>query len=276
MTSAFNYERDLCVKCRNRKLSRVVAALTEGRLLVAPENPASVVQYLIFELAHGDVRSQLDSLEQFDTAWVLRVLHHIATGLQQLHTIGIAHQDLKPSNVLVFSAQIAKLADLGRSAYKGEKAPHDDHPFAGDPAYAPPELLYHHLNEDWGRRRFGCDAYLLGSMVVFFFTRASMTALLLNHMDESHHPSDWPGSFPEVLPYLRHSFAQALPLLESELSAGLREPLMTAVRQLCEPDPLHRGHPANRIGFRDPFSLERYVSQFDLLAKKVEIGLLGR
>ena len=42
-----------------------------------------------------------------------RTLHHIAVGLQQLHGEGIAHQDLKPSNVLFFETFGAKLADLG-------------------------------------------------------------------------------------------------------------------------------------------------------------------
>ena len=34
----------------------------------------------------------------------------------------IAHQDLKPSNVLVFSRRISKVGDLGRAAVRGQEA----------------------------------------------------------------------------------------------------------------------------------------------------------
>src|SRR5262249_27237780 len=122
----------------------------------------------------GDVRKYLDVAARFDSAWVLRSLHHVATGLRQLHSAGIAHQDVKPSNVLVFDAKISKVADLGRASSQGESPPHEDHHIAGDPEYAPPELCYHHVVPDWNQRRLGCDAYLLGSMVVFFFGRCSV------------------------------------------------------------------------------------------------------
>ena len=41
------------------------------------------------------------------------------------------------------------------------------------------------------------------------------------------------------------------------------------VRQLCDPDPRERGHPKNKIA-STKYSLERYVSTFDLLAKRAE------
>lgn len=55
-----------------------------------------------------------------------------------LHGLDIAHQDLKPSNVL---------------------------PIAGDPTYAPPELLYNYVPADWNVRRYACDVYLLGANI---------------------------------------------------------------------------------------------------------------
>lgn len=61
-----------------------------------PANSFTKVDYLIFELADGDVRSHLDAMPAFDAAFLLRTLHHVATGLQQLHRAQIAHQDLNP------------------------------------------------------------------------------------------------------------------------------------------------------------------------------------
>lgn len=276
MTEAFNFELALCEKCSGKRLRRVVRAIGDGKVSVRAEDPASVVQYLIFELADSDVRAYLDSFDQFDIAWVLRALHHVATGLKELHGAGIAHQDLKPSNVLVFEEEGSKVADLGRGAYKGTLGPWDELEIAGDKAYAPPELLYGYVGDDWNLRRFGCDAYLLGSMVVFFFGRGSMTGLLFAEMEESYHWRTWSGTFEEVLPYVRDAFGRAVECFKQDVPDEIREEICVIVRQLCEPYPRLRGHPQNRRGGGNQYSLERYVSKFNLLASKAEYGLLGR
>jgi serine/threonine protein kinase len=271
LTEAYNFERDLLARCRS--MDRVVRALADGSASINGQ----VVQYLIFELADHDIRKYLDLAERFDTAWLLRALHHIATGLRQLHGAGIAHQDLKPSNVLVFAGQTSKVADLGRASSRGTLAPHEEYQIAGDPQYAPPELLYGYVDPEWTCRRMGCDAYHLGSMVVFLFGRANMTALLFSQMDETHHPNRWGGTFQEALPYLRQGYERALHLFKSDLSglrAELRDELMAIVRHLCDPDPALRGDPKARSG-ANQYSLERYVTRFDLLARRAEIGLLG-
>lgn len=276
MTEAYNFELKLCEKCSGKRLKRVVSAIGDGKVNVQANDPASVVQYLIFELADSDVRSYMDSLDKFDIAWALRALHHVATGLHELHISGIAHQDLKPSNVLTFRDKGSKVADLGRAAYKGSSGPHDEFEIAGDKNYAPPELLYGYVGDDWNLRRFGCDAYLLGSMVVFFFGRASMTGLLFSQMDEQYHWRIWSGKFDDVLPYLRDAFGKAIQCFYKDVEADIREEVCTVVRQLCEPDPHLRGHPQNRCVEGNQYSLERYVSKFNLLASKAEYGLLWR
>ena len=102
MTAAYNFERDLLAKCKERRFGRVVTPLADGSVS-APGNfgPLGKVSYLIFELATGDVRKEVSQWERFDLAWALRSLHQSATGLNQLHSAEIAHQDLKPSNILV-------------------------------------------------------------------------------------------------------------------------------------------------------------------------------
>ena len=216
MTQAFNFERMLCEKCQNKRLRRVVNAIRDGKVTIDPSNPATVVQYLIFELADGDIRKHMDTLDRFDVAWALRTLHHVATGLRELHMSGIAHQDLKPSNVLVFKELGSKVADLGRAAYVGAAGPNDEFAVAGDIQYAPPELLYKYVLPDWGQRRFGCDAYHLGSLVVFLFARTNMTGLLFAHLPSEYHWRVWNGSFEDALPHLRQAFGLRLPRLSWE------------------------------------------------------------
>lgn len=48
----------------------------------------------------------------------------------------------------------------------------------------------------------------------------------------------------------------------------LREALRVAVSQLCDPDPMRRGHPSNRVGVANQYSLERYVALFNLLSQR--------
>ena len=52
---------------------------------VVPGQPFSKVEYLIFDLADGDIRAHLDAQHAFDLAFALRTLHHVAVGLDQLH-----------------------------------------------------------------------------------------------------------------------------------------------------------------------------------------------
>jgi len=269
MTEAFNFERDVLSKCRDARLSRVVLATDHGTVDAAPGNPLGLVQYLIFELADGDIRKHLKFSADLDLEWTLRCLHNVAVGLNQLHTQNIAHQDFKPSNIMVFDGTISKVGDLGRASMIGRTAPHDELPVAGDRAYAPPELLYGFKPPDWGQRRFGCDAYLLGSMIVFFFAGTGMTSLLFGQLDESQHWTKWRGSFNDILPHLRDAFSMVIPVVSLAINVEVREDLTTAVRQLCDPDPRLRGHPSDRRGVDSQYSLERYISKFDSLASRV-------
>jgi serine/threonine protein kinase len=251
-------------------------AIGDGKITIPGVVGIATVQYIIFELAEGDVRVQMDAAQGFDAAWALRTLHQIATGLRQLHGIGAAHQDLKPSNVLLFNGRTSsKVADLGRAAVRGQRPPHEDDVVAGDPAYAPPEVLYGEPPADWAARRMGCDAYHLGSMIVFFFTTGSMTPLLLSFLDRTHWPHQWVGSYQEVLQYIYSAFEKALHEIEQLVPEVERGELMEIVRQLCEPDPSLRGHPKNRLTPGNRYSLERYVAWLNLLATQAEYRMTG-
>lgn len=99
--AAFNYEKDLLERCRDRSLSKIVrvieaSAIPSGQLTVFP------IPFLVFEKADGDVRKYIKFQDEVDFAWKLKSLHDIATGIEQLHTMQVIHQNLKPSKILQF------------------------------------------------------------------------------------------------------------------------------------------------------------------------------
>lgn len=271
LADAYVFERDVLAKCRDRRMTRVVRIIEHGTITVG-DGPLKRVPFIIMELADGDVRSVMDASQVFDLAWLLRTLHHAATGLLQLHQAKIAHQDLKPSNVLTFEKGAgAKVADVGRAASQDASSPHDNFQVAGDPGYAPPEQLYGYLDPNWNRRRIGCDIYLFGSLVVFFFTKVSMTCYLTSYLAEEQRPTKWTGTYQEVMPFLRRAFVQAIQHVSPQIPEMIRKDIIEVVQELCDPDPERRGHPKNLGSPMGALSLERYVSKFNLLAQRAEM-----
>lgn len=276
LINAYQFERNLLRDCKQKRMDRIVVALEDGSVKV-DAGIFGEVNYLIFEPAEGDVRNRLTLFQDLNVVWILRCLHHVATGLYQLHSAKVAHQDLKPSNVLVFDTNLSKVADLGCASVQGTISPRDDCEFAGDRTYAPPELLYRSVDPDWRRRRQAADVYHVGSMVTFFFCGTSMTAMILANMAPDHQYAVWGGSYSEVLAEIRDAFGLAIEQFSQSVPGEqLRKMLREAVSQLCDPEPSRRGHPSNRSGSANPYSLERYVALFSLLAQRAAVGILER
>jgi serine/threonine protein kinase len=271
LIKTFNFERDTLTLCRDKRLRRIAVAIADGK--VQPSGSPYPVYYIIFELAEGDIRKQMSSLHAIDLAWTLRTLHQTAAGLSQLHTNGIAHQDLKPSNVLVFSPLESKVGDLGCADRRKQGSPRSEFPVAGDRQYAPPELLYNEIHfDDWDKRRLGCDFYLLGSLVTFLFTGVSINPILYQFLDQPRRPGFWPQDYRTVLPYVRDAFGQTIAQIQPAVPECVRTEIVAAIEELCDPDPHVRGHPVNREMHQ--FGLERYISLFNHLGKRAEMGLL--
>jgi serine/threonine protein kinase len=269
MSEAYLFERQVVEECAGRRMSNVIKGIASGQVEVG-SGPFATVSYLIFELADGDVRAAVDAVTELDVVWALRVLHNVANGLRQLHGAGISHQDLKPSNVLTF-ATAAKIGDVGRSFWHGHPSPHGGQPVPGDVGYAPPECLYGFHTSDQLLRSLAIDAYHMGSMIRFMFTKVGATAALWANLDPAFYPGRWAGTFEDILPHLREAFSSALNDLQDCVPAHLRDDLHLCVRQLCDPDPASRG--VSQLSPTSPrrYSMEFFVSRLDLLSKKAAI-----
>ncbi len=267
MTESFEYERDILRQCRDGKLSRVIRSLSDGSIDV----DGFPVPYIVFEMAESDVRKESIKQVGFNLAWALRTMHHASIGLMQLHSREISHQDLKPSNILIVEDGGRKLGDFGTSVSKDCKLPHANTPIAGDRSYAAPEGLYGYVDPDWSIRRFGFDAFQLGSLFVFMITGVPASTLLISNLHGSHQPESWSGTYKEVIPYLQEAFVNVVETVDGHLMNNkLKEQILSIIKELCEPSLFLRGDPVLRRKKMNPYGMERYVSRFNRFSTIVE------
>jgi serine/threonine protein kinase len=264
--SQFIYEKDVVDVCTHRNMHRVIRGLEYGTLKT-PEPFSFSLHYLVFEWAECDLRSQIDLDERAHLAVVLRWLHHAATGLQQLHFSEIAHQDVKPANILVMPNRTAKLGDMGRA--HRHSVPQSSFTQERDPTYSAPELLYGRTIQSFDDR-CAADMYAFGGLVFFLVTGTSLNAELTREMATLHHWSTWRGTFEDAMPYVRRTFEAIMHRAVVTLDPAVIDRLAPVMRQLCDPEPEQRGHPANRNGDGPRYGFQRYVSSLNLLAAGAE------
>lgn len=269
------FEKNLLTFCKDKRLSGVIRLFEAGEVDLSGTGIMNDrIYYFIFELADGDIRREMTVGGLKDDAWKLLVLHRSAVALFQLHGAEIAHQDLKPSNVLSFKAQDNfKIGDLGRCASKKFAAPTDVFDFPGDRSYAPPEYHYKYVPPSYTDQRLGSDAYLLGSLISFLFAKGigALNATLINLPDAYWH-NNWNGSYLDALPFILKAHTEATLVLKQQLPEVVREELGDAYFNLCHPDPELRGHPAARRQTGRPIGIDRYRTSFDLMLKKVRLA----
>ena len=268
-TREYRYERKLLQLCDKEELSHIARIIDHGGFRLEKNDPFSLVQYLIIERADNDIRSFVGHQKESKLSWTLNMMHQVTVAAQQLHSINIAHQDIKPANVLIFDNVMAKLGDLGRSTQLDNPSPYDHYIVAGDKRYSPPELLYHKYGElpyDWNTRRLGCDFYMLGNLIHFMSAGTTVNAMLFEKLDRNFWPDRWASSYDGVFPFVQACFLDCIGELKMTTHPAIASEIANVVKQLCNPRPEERGLPMNQ-GFSQ-FSLRRFVSKLNLLHKR--------
>ena len=278
----FDAEKKILEHCNGNNMDRVVTAIDYGNDLIVHDGVKEPLFFIVFELAHGDVRERVVGNSYPDLPWVVSAMHHLTTAVNQLHAGKVCHNDVKPANFLYYDLNTQKLADLGCATWESRAAMNDERHDIGDPAHAPPEILY--ANTDESRKRLcsvdarkAADLYQLASLCLYLLTGRALTPAISERLSLEHRPlsegGGWSGTFEDVLPYWREAFGRTIddiigPRIESESNgrkARAVEQLADVIRQLGEPDPALRGHPANRMGQQDRRGVERYITKFDNL-----------
>ncbi|MFZ5293871.1 protein kinase domain-containing protein [Enterobacter chuandaensis] len=274
LTSNYQFENKLNEICISKRFKKIVKVLDKGQKVIGG-NFLNVVPYLIMELADsGDIRKYVEITQEITLSAKLEYLKDVAVGLNQLHSAKISHQDLKPSNVMIFSDLGAKIGDLGRASLQGQPHWHDSIDIAGDRGYAPPEQLYGYVPPEWIDRRERCDLYQLGSLVTFLFLGVTINGLLKQNLPLEVAPSQWGGagdSYVQSLHHIEHAFNESITNFDTLEPRWLSDRLKKIVIKCSHPDYTKRGM-IQTIGMKKPIlGLDRLVSEFDYLIKQVNI-----
>lgn len=182
---------------------------------------------LILEFASGG--SLRDRVEQglLPVARAVDITCQIADALDWLHSNGVYHRDVKPSNILIMEDDTVRLADLGVAACGSPPRGLPDgwiEEDVGTLGYAAPELL-----RDPGLATAAIDVYALG---------VTLCELLTGRLP-------WTLSESESQAAFRARLAQG-PM--PELPGGLDEPIRSVVAKATAPNPAHRYPTAAALG----------------------------
>lgn len=280
----FNRELSMLQKCKEKKINSVITLLANDQYYFRPDDLNELVEYFILEYSNdGNVLDCLSSGNLNDFENKFQALVDIFDGLNDLHTSGIMHLDIKTENLLHFVRdRMTKITDFGSARQLisdiDEDLLDDLNNITTTRQYAPPECLYNDLwTNDWKEYRRKIDLYLVGNVIVKLFTNFSFTTLLKSEVSEVY---DWNISqnvgrnkLQLYMPHLMSGAAEVYILIEEKLreintqcdspldDKNLKD-LMKIISQLCKPDALYRGHPKELIRRNNRDGLDRYRDKF--------------
>ena len=224
--------------------------------------------HIVMELAqHGDLVCFL-SRNQLDEAQIASIFYQVAEAIEQTHSAGFVHRDIKPHNILVVKPAPevkVKLADFGLAKEMGKSLLWARECSAADYQYVSPETT-DMMNDGMAMRVFeyqANDIFALG-LVLFFMivgkapTKADRQAIQFDQIQLHPHLAPLKRVSPSCIQLLkklmhddnevRGTAAEAMEhewvahhiIVDSEGNAnGLRQGMGEAVSSITEPSDLH-------------------------------------
>ncbi|MBW8190655.1 protein kinase [Neiella marina] len=261
------FEQNILKECKGNKLTRVVTPLDSGEVK-SPNHPDPFnrVWYIIFSMADNDLRGQYLQGEAISWRELFKSLHHVAIGIRQLHGIGIAHQDIKPSNILCYQDKGSKISDLGRVTNVSGTSPFSNIEYTGDRSYAPLEAWFPGMIREFSDRKLS-DVFMFGSLVFHTIMGVQISACILEEV-KLIHPRINSLSFAEGLPFYKSAFVTILNRFSERCNElfdqRIADELTSIVKELCEPDPDTRGN-IKKLSKGARLSMDRYVGKMNMV-----------
>ena len=276
-----NFEITMHKYCGEKRMSKVVQMIQNGELVFRRIVDGEEYNFLclILERGVGDIKSHVNFAPNQSPYWKVSVLRDVALAISQIERASLAHNDVKPSNVIRFEStgdtHSVKLGDIGRAVRKDGTGPFDSRDWAGDRRHQPIELFYGWKEPEWQNRRTVADAYMLGSLASYLFIGASITERVLNSLPPEYHYSVYTGNYRQILDIVRHTWtsvfqSQVVPMFPKEI----RSEMADIVSWLTDPDPRLRGDPAARR--EGTVGLDRIQSRLVRMAHQARILELVR
>jgi serine/threonine-protein kinase len=157
-------DKKVALKVPHRQTLDFAELVREPKLLAQLSHPniitvltaerVSDVFFIVMEYVAGDTLEAISDREgALDIGRALDLACQICNAVDHAHSQGVIHRDLRPGNVIVTDAGVAKVADFGTSRFL-EIAAHGT-TVIGSPPYMAPEQFH-------GKAVFASDVYSLG------------------------------------------------------------------------------------------------------------------
>ena len=189
-----------------------------------------------------------------------------------MHRAGIAHQDIKPSNVLHFDEGQSKLADLGRVTDEAGKSPFNSMLFPGDLSYAPIEILYRIGAKNF-KDRYLSDMWAIGSLIYQTLMGSSISHILIAESQKIL-PNIATLSYSEALPVLYSTFSTMMDHFEEvcteKFGKKIGRQITEIVSEMCHPDFERRGGQNNSLSSYRP-GIRRYTGKMSGVVRQFKI-----
>jgi serine/threonine protein kinase len=143
--------------------------------------------YLVMERILGRTLRQILDAGPIPRARAIEILRAIATAVDAVHAVGIAHRDLKPDNVFILPDGEIKLIDFGLAKLSTDSNATESTLVMGTPLYMAPEQCRGASADT------RCDLYAFGALAYHLLTHTTVfsgdpLSLALHHVNDLPQP----------------------------------------------------------------------------------------
>jgi serine/threonine protein kinase len=179
----FKREPEVLAQAAGQKdIIQLIANRDEFRCVLQPHGFEIPFAYYALELAKGDLASDIEAGSMSAREILLR-FRVMCRAVQRVHSLGIAHRDVKPANFLVMSDGSIKLSDFGTARMVGGGTSGLIRDYAGFPpgdlGYTAPEILAS-LHDDDSTVALGADIFSLGASLFEMYTSVPLGVQLFD------------------------------------------------------------------------------------------------